>query len=334
MNTHLLHTTHTDITTAARLLREGGLVAFPTETVYGLGANALDEQAVRKVYEVKGRPTDNPMIVHVSSVQQARELMQVEPPLFAELTNEFWPGPLTLIVRHNAAVLDVVTAALDTVALRMPDLAVTRRLLEAAGVPVAAPSANLSGRPSPTTAQTVFEELNGRIDAVLDGGDCPVGIESTVLDLTSPQPVILRPGTVTREDIEEVIQGNVYFADAQSGAPRSPGTKYRHYAPHAPLKIIPWESDPTEMQNALQRSIAGHLEENERVGLLAPSSYRDCGEHVFFSLGDGSALSYARLLYAGLRSLDTANVDIILCPAIEAVGVGVAVMNRLEKAAD
>jgi L-threonylcarbamoyladenylate synthase len=334
MTTELLHTTPHDITRAAGLLREGALVAFPTETVYGLGANALDEEAVRRVYEVKGRPKDNPMIVHVHTVPQARELMQVVPALFEELTNEFWPGPLTLIVRHNAAVPDIVTAGLDTVALRMPDHSITRQLLQEAGIPVAAPSANISGRPSPTDARTVYEELQGRIAAVLDGGECPVGIESTVLDLTTREPVILRPGTVTREDLEDVIQSRVHFIESYDGAPRSPGTKYRHYAPRVLLRILSHDPDPASMDRSLRAAVEAESAAGRRVGLLAPERWHDTGAAHFYSLNEGRAVDYARLLYTGLRTLDECEVDVILCPGIEAVGVGYAVMNRLLKAGE
>lgn len=334
MTTRILHTTPEDIAAAAELLRRGELVAFPTETVYGLGANALNEEAVRQVYEVKGRPTDNPMIVHVHSGRQARELMQVVPDLFSQLTDEFWPGPLTLIVKHNAAVPDVVTAGLDTVALRMPDLHVTRALLKQANIPVAAPSANLSGRPSPTTAQQVFDDLSGRISAVLYGGACPVGIESTVLDLTSPEPMILRPGTVTREDIEDVTQSRVFFAETDSDRPRSPGMKYRHYAPRADLRIIPWNEDQEQMLRGTCMAVRRYRSEGTLIGLLAPEAFRGCGEQHWYSLGAGLAVDYARLLYSGMRQLDEAGVDMILCPAVEEVGIGVAVMNRLLKAGE
>ncbi len=320
------------VSTAAELLRAGELVAFPTETVYGLGANAFDEQAVRQVYAVKGRPADNPMIVHVHSQRQARELMQEVPDLFGELVNEFWPGPLTLIVRHNAAVPDAVTAGLDTVALRMPDLKITRSLLCAAGVPVAAPSANISGKLSPTDAQSVFADLKGKIAAVLDGGACPVGIESTVLDLTTSDPVILRPGTVTRENLEDVIQSCVQFAAQESDRPLSPGMKYRHYAPRASLILVsPVHGD---IASVLAAQIREHVSAGRKAGLLAPDSLRGMGESAFFSLRQGTPVDYARLLYAGLRSLDSEGVEVIFCPGIEEEGIGVAVMNRLGKAAE
>jgi len=316
---------------AAQLLREGKLVAFPTETVYGLGANALDDAAVRRIYEVKGRPLDNPMIVHVPDAARARELMQVVPMYFEELVNEFWPGPLTMIVTHNAAVPDVVTAGLSTVAVRLPDHHITRELLQMADVPVAAPSANVSGRPSPTDARTVYNDLEGRIEAVLDGGPCDVGIESTVLDLTTDIPTILRPGTVTREDLEDVLQTHVAEAGADAARPRSPGTKYRHYAPHADLFVLAVRDDDA-MRAALATVIAEASAAGRRVGLLAPVRLRGCGEHAFSSLRDGTPVDYARHLYAGLRALDEERVDVMYCPAIAATGIGAAVMNRLGKA--
>jgi L-threonylcarbamoyladenylate synthase len=316
---------------ASEALRKGKLIAFPTETVYGLGANALDERAVRDIYRVKGRPVDNPLIVHVHSREQATELMQDVPPLFEELANEFWPGPLTLVVRHNAAIPDVVTAGLSTVALRMPDHILTRELLRAAAVPVAAPSANISGRPSPTTGLDVYRELKGLIFAVLDGGSCVVGIESTVLDLTTEIPTILRPGTVTREDIEDVIQSRVYFATDIPKLPPSPGMKYKHYAPAAELIVI--RHDHPDTEGTLKRRILKAKRSGKRTALLAPERFDVASADLHFSLGDGSAVDYARLLYAGLRTLDTGGADIIFCPGIPEDGIGFAVMNRLGKAA-
>lgn len=335
MNTRMLPTdpAHVDasLDEAAALLRAGKLVAFPTETVYGLGADALDEDAVRRVYEVKGRPTDNPMIVHVHARAQALELMQEIPLYFSELANEFWPGPLTMIVRRNAAVPDVVTAGLDTVGLRFPDHPITRELLRRADVHVAAPSANLSGRPSPTDARAVHADLDGRIDAVLDGGECPVGIESTVLDLTTDIPTILRPGTITREDLEDVLQTHVAESGFDAARPRAPGMKYRHYAPRAELVVFAVRPDD-EMRTLLSATLAAAAASGRCAGLLAPERFRSCGGDHFFTLGDGSAVDYARRLYAGLRALDEAKVHVIYCPAIPAAGIGHAVMNRLAKA--
>jgi len=316
---------------ASMALRSGKLVAFATETVYGLGANALDERAVSDVYRVKGRPADNPMIVHVHSRRQALDLMQDVPLLFGELANEFWPGPLTMVVRHNAAIPDIVTAGLATVALRMPDHKLTRELLRATGIPVAAPSANISGKPSPTTASEVYQDLKGSIFAVLDGGDCSVGIESTVLDLTTDFPTILRPGTVTREDLEDVIQSRVYFATDLPERPASPGVKYKHYAPEAELVVI--LHGRVDMGDSLKRRIARARRSGKRTALLAPDGFASIGADIFYGLGEGTAVEYARMLYAGLRALDALGADVIFCPGIEPEGIGYAVMNRLGKAA-
>ena len=366
MHTRILTPDRDGLAAAAALLREGRLVAFPTETVYGLGANALDEAAVRRVYEVKGRPTDNPMIVHVHDRRQALELMpevpvffaelanefwpgpltmivhvhdrrqalelmQEVPVIFAELANEFWPGPLTMIVRHNAAVPDAVTAGLDTLALRLPDHQVTRELLRLADVPVAAPSANVSGRPSPTDAHTVLADLDGRIDAIVDGGPCTVGIESTVLDLTSRIPTILRPGTVTREDLEDVLQTHVAEAGSDAERPLSPGMKYRHYAPKADLLVFDHRDDEA-MRAALCAAIREHTAAGRPTGLLAPDRLRGCGEDAFASLGDGTPVDYARGIYSAIRRLDDLGMAVIVCPGIALTGIGVAVMNRLGKA--
>jgi L-threonylcarbamoyladenylate synthase len=315
---------------AAEGLRAGRLVAFPTETVYGLGANAFDERAVRRIFTVKGRPPDNPLIVHVHSIAQAAELALSIPECFTELANEFWPGPLTLIVPRHDAVPDVVTAGLDTVALRMPDLPVARELIRAAGVPLAAPSANMSGRPSPTNADMVLRDFRGRIHAVINGGNCRVGIESTVLDLTTRVPTILRPGTVTREDIEDVVQAHVFHA-RPSPQPRSPGMKYQHYAPQTPVQLV--LLGVADVHASMVRRVRRLHEQGLRVGLLAGRDFSDTGVEAFHPLGDGSPLAYARGLYAGLRALDAARVDVILCQGIAPQGVGLAVMNRLRKAA-
>ncbi len=319
------------ISRAASALLSGELVAFPTETVYGLGANALLDEAVRRVFEVKRRPMDNPLIVHVHALRQAMELMQEVPPCFAELAREFWPGPLTLIVRHNAAVSDIVTAGLDTVALRVPDHKVTRELLRMLELPVAAPSANISGTVSPTTADSVYADLSGYISCVLDGGPCAVGIESTVLDLTTRDPIILRPGTVTREDLEDVLQARVFFATDVPDRPASPGMKYRHYAPNAELVLF--AHDLADLPRRIADALREEAARGVVTGLLAPDSFEHCGAAHFHSLGGGDAVEYARRIYAGLRTLDTAGCSLILCPALPDEGIGHAVMNRLRKAA-
>jgi len=317
------------IETAAAFILEGKLVALPTETVYGLGANIFNENAVLEIFRVKRRPADNPLIVHVASLQQAMSLMLDVPMYFEELTNRFWPGPLTLVVQKNAAVLDCVTAGLASVALRMPDHSLTREVIRKAGVAIAAPSANISGRPSPTNAADVLEEMGDTITAVLDGGPCRLGIESTVLDLTGAVPVLLRPGSITREDIEAVIQTNVIIGHMSERQPQSPGMKYRHYSPRTPFRLLACEGNDSA---PITTEIARYHSLGKKVALIAPENFSSTKVEAFFSLGNGAPVEYARLLYSALRTLDKAGVDVILCPAIPEEGIGCAVMNRLRKA--
>jgi len=343
------------IATAAAVLLNGGLVAFPTETVYGLGANALDPRAVPRIFEAKGRPADNPLIVHVAAPEDTRALVAGPLPRAAELLMEaFWPGPLTLVLPAAGRVLPQVKAGLSTVALRMPDHPVALALIRAAGVPVAAPSANTSGRPSPTVAGHVMEDLRGRIEVVLDGGPCGLGLESTVLDLTGETPVILRPGGVTPRDIARLL-GRVLVdpaADGPSGAllppedylppvrgadkadgPRSPGMKYTHYAPRAPLFLF--EGKPDIVAAKILATARDHAAAGRRVGILACADrddYRQAGEVVLAGRREEPA-SVAAGLYAALRRFDEAGVDVILAEGLEGGGVGLAVRNRLRKAA-
>ena len=257
METKILTTDKNDIKQAAAIIKRGGLVAFPTETVYGLGANALDEKAVAGIYEAKGRPSDNPMIVHIA---RASDIGQLTPMLSADivaLIDNFWPGPLTMVLKKKEGVPDRTTGGLDTVAVRMPDSQAALDLINLAGCPIAAPSANISGRPSPTRAMDVIADMDGRIDAVISGEDCRVGIESTVVDMTGEVPTVLRPGIITAENIEAAIgkevkydpslleKGNVGLLDPQEGSgeaagyrPKSPGMKYKHYAPKAEMTVI------------------------------------------------------------------------------------------------
>lgn len=325
------HSRSTAIWLAAEELRGGGVVAFPTETVYGLGAIVFSETAVRRIFRVKGRPSDNPLIVHVSSRAQARELMQSIPDEFRILAARFWPGPLTMVVTKNAAVPDCVTAGLATVGIRMPAHPIARALIRACGAPIAAPSANISGRPSPTTAEDAFEDLRGRIGVVLDGGPCAVGIESTVLDLSGEEPVILRPGSVTTAQLAETLGRDIRSARGSSARPASPGMKYRHYAPKTPLFIV--MKNGRRMNAALRDVIDGLRRNGRRVALLAPADCAGLPADAFFPLGRGNAVDYARHMYQGMRALDRTGSDLMLCPAIEEQGIGIAVMNRLKKAA-
>ncbi len=321
-----------NISTAARLLREGELVAFPTETVYGLGANVYDVKAVRKIFKVKGRPSDNPLIVHIRSHHQMWSLVESIPVMFWVLAERFMPGPLTLVMKRGTLVPDVVAAGLSTVAVRMPDHPVAKALLKEAGVPVVAPSANLSGKPSPTTALHVKEDLDGKIAAILDGGPCRIGVESTVLDITRRVPVILRPGGVTKEEIEKVLKMKVRIAHPTHNRPLSPGMKYKHYAPKA--EVVLFEGERKKVLNAMQRMQYELTTNNICVGVMIESNAaREFRNRNLFFLGDEKARSAARNLFDGFRTLDRKGVSIILCQGFDEKQMGHAVMNRLRKAA-
>jgi L-threonylcarbamoyladenylate synthase len=317
---------------AVDFLNKGEVVAFPTETVYGLGAVATNEAAVKKIYEAKGRPSDNPLIVHIGSIEEVSNYIEEIPEQAQLLMERFWPGPLTLIMNAKKGVLaESVTAGLETVGLRMPNHEVALTLLQKLKKPVAAPSANRSGKPSPTKAEHVYEDLQGRIPLILDGGTTGIGIESTVLDVTTTPPVILRPGGVTKEMLEEVI-GEVYEPTPKEqhldSTPKAPGMKYTHYAPEAPVYLI--ENDFGKVSKAVK-----DLKEKGYItALLAPSNYSDAGADFFFAYGEeGDQQSMAAKLYGDLRLCDQTNANIILAVTTSLEGVGSAIMNRLEKAA-
>ncbi|MBW2988653.1 threonylcarbamoyl-AMP synthase [Candidatus Woesearchaeota archaeon] len=319
---------------AAKVLRGGGLVAFPTETVYGLGANALDAKAVAKIFKAKGRPSDNPIIVHVSNLKQLRDIVKGIPQSAKPLMRRYWPGPLTLIFRKAQKVPDEVTAGLPTVAVRMPSHPVALALIDEAGVPVAAPSANLSGRPSPTTAEHVIEDLNGRVEVIIDSGSTDIGVESTVLDITKSPFTILRPGGVSLESLSQHTQVRLHpkLKDMEMEAdeiPESPGMKYRHYAPKA--KLIVLKGAKEKISNAIKELVHQFRLQGLRVGVLAPFSGR-YGANVTITC-DGDKLRFANILFKALRKFDEEQVDIILVAGVKAAGIGRAIMNRLEKAA-
>lgn len=323
---------------AACILKRGGLVAFPTETVYGLGANAFDAKAVAAIFKAKGRPPDNPIIVHVADREQVSSLAENISSRAKALMDNFWPGPLTLVLPVKGGVPAEVTAGLRTVAVRMPDHPVALALIKAAGVPVAAPSANISGSPSPTSAEHVLHDLNGRIDAVLDGGAAGVGVESTVLDLTENVPVILRPGGVTPEDLRCVI-GEVEVASTGGAGfscgegPRSPGMKYAHYAPRAPLTLV--EGRPDAVAEKIIELAEKQKALGKRVGILSYSGGKDfsCAGQVVLAGNREKPVTVASELYAALRRFDELGVDLILAEGLEENGVGLAVMDRLRRAA-
>ncbi|HJD42045.1 MAG TPA: threonylcarbamoyl-AMP synthase [Candidatus Mediterraneibacter quadrami] len=322
---------------AAEILQNGGLVAFPTETVYGLGADALQEEAARKTYAAKGRPSDNPLIVHIADYEDLRKIAVNIPAETDMLAAHFWPGPLTMIFEKSPAVPYGTTGGLDTVAVRMPVDPVAAALIRAAGGFVSAPSANTSGRPSPTTAEHVAEDLNGKIDMILDGGPVDIGLESTILDMTVSPPMILRPGAITAEMFEEVIgpvdvDQTLLSADSVQ-APKAPGMKYRHYAPKARLFIV--EGDLREEILAIrQLSYAAHRKGKE-VGIIATAETLPFYNHgIVKSTGSReNEKTIAKGLYGVLREFDEENVDTIYSESFAAQGIGKAIMNRLEKAA-
>ncbi|WP_456273045.1 L-threonylcarbamoyladenylate synthase [Bacillus sp. AK031] len=320
------------IVEASQFLRDNDVVAFPTETVYGLGANAKSDEAVDKIFAAKGRPSDNPLIVHISNKEQLSELVEDIPSSAETLMAEFWPGPLTIIFNKKAGVLsERVTAGLDTVAVRMPDHPVALALIEASGLPIAAPSANLSGRPSPTAAHHVAKDLDGKISGVINGGETGVGVESTVVDCTSDIPVILRPGGVTREELEKAA-GPVSVDPALKsgeGAPKSPGMKYTHYAPDAPLILLEGSDE------WIQRQINEKRNEGLKVGMLTTveNETRFEADHIIVCGSRSNLSTVAHSLYETLRHFNESDVDIIFSETFPQEGVGMAIMNRLMKAA-
>lgn len=333
---------------AASIIRAGGTVAFPTETVYGLGANGLDDAAVRRIFAAKQRPADNPLILHIAALNELDSLVTIVPEAVRTLAEEFWPGPLTLVLPRSPRVPDVVSAGLPTVAIRWPAHPVAQALVRAAGVPIAAPSANLSGRPSPTMAAHVFADLGGRIDLIIDGGPAAVGLESTVLDLVGPVPTLLRPGGITLEMLRSVL-GEVAVApgvsadprEAPVARPRSPGMKYRHYAPKAPLTLV--EGAPEAVLGEIRRLVAAHPRDGGQLALLvsaeAAAGLRDLvsvdqKEPSLVILGRrGDPEGMAAALFARLRDLDEAGVELIIAEGYADTGVGLALMNRLRRAA-
>lgn len=316
---------------AVDLLENGEVVAFPTETVYGLGAVATDDRAVKKIFEAKGRPSDNPLIVHIGSIEEVSNFIEEIPQKASKLMEIFWPGALTLIMKVKPGVFaPSVTAGLSTVGLRMPDHEVALKLLRKLKKPIAAPSANRSGKPSPTKAIHVEEDLRGKIPLILDGGTTGIGLESTVLDITVNPPVILRPGGITKEMLEEVI-GEVILPNKEQqqleSTPKAPGMKYTHYAPEAPVYLI--ESD----QQKVEKAIAQLKNDGYKVALLAPSNYHAIGADYFFTFGiEGDQERMGAKLYDDLRACDKTEANIILVTTTSTEGVGAAIMNRLEKA--
>jgi L-threonylcarbamoyladenylate synthase len=334
---HLAFSDPADVQRAATLLREGGLVAFATETVYGLGANALSAEAVARIFAAKQRPSWDPLIVHLASVEQLSQVAEVPTELagrVAALADAFWPGPLTLLLPRSSAVPDAVTAGRELVGVRIPAHAAARALLAAAGVPIAAPSANRFGHTSPTTAAHVLADLDGRIDALLDAGPTSIGVESTVLDPTQTPMVLYRPGAVTAEQLTAVtgiaVEVFVPTGEAQPASMPSPGVGIRHYAPRARLVLA--DGSQVALEGALADGKAAAP--GERIGVLLPQGWILNADAVIQSWArwdDPEALAAG--LFAGLRALDDSGVSVILCPLPEAGGIRDAIRDRLQKAA-
>ena len=322
---------------AGEILKQGGLVAFPTETVYGLGANALDEEAAKKTYAAKGRPSDNPLIVHIADKEDLKKIAVHIPPETETLMNHFWPGPLTMIFEKSEAVPYGTTGGLDTVAVRMPSDPIAAQLIKAAGGFVSAPSANTSGRPSPTAAEHVEEDLDGKIDMILDGGSVEIGLESTILDMTVTPPMILRPGAITADMFEKVI-GTVSIDETLLGSesdrpPKAPGMKYRHYAPKAKLMIV--EGDLKEEILAIRQLAYEGYRRGSPVGIIATNETNQFYKYgVIKNIGTReNEKTIAKNLYRILREFDEENVEVIYSESFAMRGLGKAIMNRLEKAA-
>lgn len=326
------------ISKAAEIIRKGGLVAFPTETVYGLGGDAFSDSAAKNIYAAKGRPSDNPLIVHIAKATDMEKLSDEVPESAYKLAKEFWPGPLTIIIKKNDCVPMSITGGLDTVAVRLPSNPVARAIIEQSGTFIAAPSANLSGRPSPTTGAHVIEDLSGRIDMIVDGGDIEIGLESTIVDLSGDIPTILRPGYVTLEQLRDILT-DVEIDPAIKGtlkedmAPKAPGMKYRHYAPKASLTIV--KGDANKVVDKMVELLNNDTYNGLKVGIMTTKEH--CrfftkGEIICLgNIDDGKEI--AKHLFAALRRFDELNVDVIYSEAFSEEGIGHAVMNRLNKAA-
>ena len=326
------------IAQAADILRRGGLLAIPTETVYGLGANGLDETAVLHIFEAKGRPQDNPLILHIPDASWLTRYCEDVPDAAYKLAERFWPGPLTMILKKKPCVPLRTTGGLETVGMRCPDHAVTRAIIEASGVPVAAPSANTSGRPSCTTAEHVREDMWGKIDGIVDGGPCQVGVESTIIDLTCEPPRLLRPGGLPLEALEDVagpiaVDRAVTQQLKEGEQPKAPGMKYRHYAPHADLQLVEGETD--RVVEVINNLVKEKLAEGKMVGVICTDETR-----VRYPQGEVRSVglrakeeTIAHNLFAVLREFDDLNVDCIYSESFSKDHLGQAIMNRLTKAA-
>lgn len=303
---------------AAQFIKRGEIVAFPTETVYGLGANVFDDDAIKKIFIAKKRPQDNPLIVHISNINQIESLVKKINLCAQKIIEEFFPGPITIVLEKNDVISELVSGGLNTIAVRMPSLELTRKFIEECEVPLAAPSANLSGSPSPTTWRHVYNDLNGRIPCILKGPECDVGIESTVVDCTKNKPVILRPGLISVEDLQKIFSDVKVYNPKKSVKPKSPGMKYRHYAPKAKVILINSEEDFTKYKFEKENSAF--------IGFLKVKGFKK-----FKRVND--LKDYARSIFNFFRKCDEEKIETIFCQKVPETGLGLAIMNRLTKAA-
>lgn len=342
MKTKMIRVENTDsakdlLQEAGDIIKKGGLVAFPTETVYGLGGDALNSQSSKKIYAAKGRPSDNPLIVHIADLEHLSPIVKEVPENAKKLADAFWPGPLTMILQKSDLVPLETTGGLDTVAIRMPSHPVAKAFIEAAGGYVAAPSANLSGKPSPTTAKYVAQDMDGRIDMIIDGDGVDIGLESTIVDLTGSEPMILRPGYITEEMLEKVLGtiavDQTILSDTSKVAPKAPGMKYRHYAPKGELTIV--EGDADKVVAYINEQTKKHRLKGEKTGVIGTSEasklYEADSVKIAGSREDEE--QFARQLYTFLREFDDEEVAYMYAEGYSTEGIGQAIMNRLLKAA-
>ncbi len=332
METKIFKDDDISIAEAGRIAAAGGLVAFPTETVYGLGASAYDDTSVERIYAAKGRPSDNPLIVHIADISDIDKLAVDISPNARKLIDAFMPGPFTVILKKSRIVPDTVTAGMDTVGIRFPENVTAQRFIKAAGVPIAAPSANISGKPSPTEAKHVINDMNGRIDAIIDGGHCSVGVESTIVDASGCTPVVLRPGGITYDELkavvpETVIDPHILESIGNDEQPKCPGMKYKHYAPDAEVTVV--EGDPKKVRDKIKELIDENSDKVCGVLTMSDNAYDSA---VILCAGNTNR-EYAKNLFSCLREFDRLGVEKVFAEFEERDGYGLAVKNRLYKAA-
>lgn len=321
MKTKILSGKLNDLKVAGEIIRKNGIIVFPTETVYGIGANAFNANAVRKIFVAKNRPVDNPLIVHVASVKDTEKVVKEIPNSAKKLMNKFWPGPLTLVLKKNEVISSIVTAGLKTVAVRMPANKIALSFIRESKVPIAAPSANISGKPSGTNFNDVYQDFNGKVDAIIDGGKTDVGIESTILDLTGKIPIILRPGKISLKELEEIL-GNVKVYNKKSNIPKSPGLKYEHYSPSAKVVLV-------ENKNKIERVCNHYKDLGKKVIFIGLSKRKLNVDSIIFKNNE----EFAKKVFALFREFDRKKFGVIIVEGVDKSGIGMALMNRVRKAA-